>query len=321
MNKLEGRRINLADAFLPPRVRAREALQIRADTLVRRVLVQAGRVIGVEVEGTGGVERITTDRVMLCAGAINTPGLLLRSGIGPRADVERLGCEPVMDLPGVARRLLDHPGVAIFFRPRLFGPTSRRDPLIQTLLRYASEGSEHTSDMLLQPGAKVNLSRLDLPLVSLMASIGKPRGHGVLRYESADPRARPVIDSRLLEDDVDRARAVEAMMLARRLAQQPPLRKLATQLLPRAAVIDDPERADSWIRKSCDSGYHPCGTAPMGPAEDPHAVTDGRGRVRGIEGLMIGDASLMPTIPSANIHLAVVMVAERIGGWLRDGEL
>ncbi|MDD9938188.1 MAG: FAD-dependent oxidoreductase [Myxococcales bacterium] len=321
MNKVDGRRVSAAEAFLSERVRARESLTIRSETRVRRVILRDRRVVGVEVEGSGGLERIETDRVLLTAGAIATPGILLRSGLGPRDDVTRIGVDPVVNLPGVGRRLLDHPGFAIFLRPRFFGPTSRRDPLIQTVLRYPSAGSGHTCDMLLQPGSKVNLPRVDLPLVSLMAALGKPRGHGVLRFESADLRARPRIESRLLEDEDDRARAVDAMHLARRLAQQPPLRKLASHLLPRAAVLDDRSRTDAWIRKACDSGYHPCGTAPMGPDGDPNAVTDQRGRVRGVEGLHIGDASLMPTIPSANIHLATLMIGQRIGEWWRDGGL
>ena len=85
-------------------------------------------------------------------------------------------------------------------------------------------------------------------------------------------------------------------------------------------MLRDSARTDAWIRSACDSGYHPSGTVPMGPESDPDAATDGRGRVRGVEGLTVADASLMPTIPSSNIHLPTIMIGERFGAWLRDGE-
>jgi choline dehydrogenase len=318
MNKLEGRRISVAEAYFTQKVRAREGLALRSDTLVRRVLVQDGRAIGVEVQSPHGVETLHGGRVVLCAGALNTPALLLRSGIGPAADVARLGCELVRDLPGVGRRLLDHPGFAIFLRPRLFAPTSRRDPLLQTVLRYASGARAHPSDMLLQPGSKLNLPLFDAPLLSVMAQIGKPSGTGLLRVVSTDPRSKPVIESRLLDDDRDRALAVSAMQLAYELVQQPSMRALARHFWPSPRVLRSRERTDAWVRRACDSGYHPCGTVPMGRDEDPQACTDERGAVRGIEGLYVADASLFPTIPSSNIHLAVLMVAERIAEWLKS---
>jgi choline dehydrogenase len=157
-----------------------------------------------------------------------------------------------------------------------------------------------------------------MPLVSLMCAVGKPRAHGVLRFTSADANAKPWIESRMLEDPHDRALAVDAMQLAQRLSQTRPLRSLATNFWPSARVLRDRARTDGWIRRACDSGYHPCGTVPMGADGDPHAATDGRGRVRGVEGLTVADASLMPTIPSSNINLASLMIGERFGCWLRD---
>jgi choline dehydrogenase len=257
--------------------------------------------------------------VLLCAGAINTPGILLRSGVGPRADVERLRCELVADVPAIGQRVLDHPGTAIFLLPRLFSGTSRHDPLIQTVLRYASDDSGHPSDMLLQPGSKVNLPYWNAPLLSLMCAVGKPRQHGVIRFVSADVHAKPMIESCLLQDPHDRALAVAAMQLAYRMAQTRGLRSLARHFWPSARVLRSKERTDAWIRSACDSGYHPSGTVPMGASDDPDAATDSHGRVRGVEGLTVADASLMPTIPSSNINLATLMIGERIGGWLRDG--
>jgi choline dehydrogenase len=315
MNKVNGKRVSAAEAYLPPEVRARENLLLRANIAIRRVLVRNRAVQGVEVEIAGKLERLESTRVVLCAGALNTPGILLRSGIGAAQDVARIGCELVHELPAVGQRLLDHPGTAIFLRPRWGGPTRRTDPLIQTVLRYGS-GAAHPSDMLLQPGSKLSLPRADFPLLSVMCAVGKPRGTGTLHYVSADPHAKPQIMSRLLENTHDRELAVDAMMLAHELTQSPEMVKLAAPLWPSPRTLRDRERTRAWIPRACDSGYHACGTAPMG--RDPaSAVTDERGHVFGIKGLYIADASLMPTIPSSNTHMPSLMIAERIAAWLR----
>lgn len=319
MNKVAGRRISVAEAYLTAEVRRRENFELRPNTLVRRVLLRGRTVCGVEVEGPDGVQTLEAERVVLCAGAINTPGMLLRSGIGPRAEVERLGCAKVADLPAVGR-LLDHPGTAIFLRPRFGAPGSYRHPLIQTVLRYSTGRVGGPADMLLQPGSKLTLPRIDVPLVSVMCSVGKPRGQGRMHWLSADPRARPHIDSQLLAEPHDLALAADAMQLAHRLAQTRPMSELAAHFWPSARVLRKRARVEEWIFGACDSGYHPCGTAAMGVAGDPQAATDGRGRVFGVENLYVADASVMPTIPSSNIHLPVLMVAERIGAWLRDGD-
>ncbi len=335
MNKVGGQRMSVARCYLTPRVRARENLRILANTVVRRVLFGAGtgrrRVRGVEVETHGRVHEIAARRVVLAAGATATPGILLRSGVGPRSEVERLGVDLVMDLPAVGARLLDHPGVAIFLRPRPVLRQSLADPLIQTVMRYASKGGPFANDMILQPGSVVPLPFATLPLVSLMCSVGKPRGSGTIVFPSADVRARPRIESRLLVEPEDRRRAVEAMRLAADLARTPAMRGAATFFWPPERVVLDDARLSAFIGRLCDSGYHPCGTVPMG-ADDARlaeAATDGRGRVRGIEGgrglagpgdvggLWVADASLMPTIPSANTNLTTIMMGERFGEWLR----
>jgi choline dehydrogenase len=223
----------------------------------------------------------------------------------------------------VGARLLDHPGVAIFLRPRRALRQSLRDPLIQTMLRYTSKGSTFTNDMILQPGSVVPLPFMALPLVSIMCHVGKPRGYGSIEFTSADPRSRPRIESRLLVHDEDRRRAVEAMELAVEAATSLAMRDAATFFWPPARVVTRSARLAAWIGRLVDSGYHPCGTVPMGPddASDSVAAADGRGRVRGIDGLYVADASLMPTIPSSNTNLTTIMMGERFGAWMKAGEI
>jgi choline dehydrogenase len=321
MNRVDGRRISAAEAYLTPEVRRRENLRIVSGALARRVLLSGRTVRGLEIEDAQGAREIESARVVLCAGAINTPALLMRSGVGARAQLEKLGVELRVELPQVGARLLDHPGTAIFLRPRFGTGFSQAAPLLQTMLRYSSSQGSAQHDMQLQPGSKVGLPKMKLPLVSIMCAVNKPRGSGVLKVLSADPRAKPHIESRLLEDAHDRAAAVEAMERAAELARTPEMRKLAGFLWPSARTLARRERIDAWIRKGCDSGYHPSGTVPMGADEDPDAATDGRGRVRGVEGLFVADASLLPSIVAANIHVTVLMIGERFGQWFCQGAL
>jgi choline dehydrogenase len=322
MNLVDGVRMSAARCYLVPAVRRRPNLRVAAHTLVRRVLFRDRRVVGVEVETHGRVHAIATRSVILCAGATATPGILLRSGVGPRAKVERLGVELVADVPAVAARLLDHPGTAIFLRPRVPVHTPGR-PFLQTVLRYRSAGSPVANDMIVQPGSAVPLPFLTLPMVSLMCSVGKSYGEGTIDFVSPNPRVHPRIESRLLLDDVDRARAVEAMQLCGELARSPSMRGMATFFWPPGRVVANKSRLAQWIGRICDSSYHPCGTVPMGAdgANGARAATDSRGRVRGVEGLWVADASLMPTIPSAHTNLTALMIGERFGQWVRDGQL
>ncbi len=317
MNKLAGRRISAAEAWLTPKVRGRENLSLSANTHVRRVLFSGRKVRGVEVERAGGVEVIEASQVVLSGGAIATLGILLRSGIGPRAELERLSVTPVSVVEAVGARLLDHPGTAIVLVPHRRGMSRTDDPLIQVVYRYRSELEPlwPFADMQMQVGNCFPTPWLSVPAVTVMAHVGKPRGHGRIHFPSADPHARPRIDSMLLEDPIDRQKAVEAMERAGRLVRTRAMRDLATCVWPGQWVLSKRSRIDAWIRRSCDSGYHVSGTVPLGEA------TDGRGRVRGVEGLIVADASLMPTIPTGNTNLPTLMIGERFGEWLRDGSL
>ena len=257
---------------------------------------------------------IESRRVVLCAGATSTPGILLRSGIGPRAKVERLGVDVVVDLPSVgARACLTTSGSAIFLRPHPPHRVPGRH-FIQTLLRYTSKSGPR-NDMFLQAGSVVPHPYGELPLVSIMESVGKSYGRGTIEFTSPNPRSQPRIESRLFLDEADRARGVDAMQLAVELARTPPMKALASFFWPPERVVLDKTRLAAWLGRVCDSSYHPCGTVPMGPdsAPDTEAATDGRGRVRHVEGLWVGDASLMPTIPSSHTNLTVLMMGERFG--------
>jgi choline dehydrogenase len=318
MNKIDGQRMSAARCYLGPQVRARPNLSIRPDTTVHRVRIVNRRVTGLDIESKGRLEFVPAGRVVLSAGAIATPGILLRSGVGPRRALERIGVPPTSIVPAVGARLLDHPGAVIILVPRR-GVSRREDPIVQTTWRYTSPRSDHPDDMQLQPASIISFPWFDAPLVGVATVVGKPRGHGHLVWDSADPHRPPHIDSALFHDPDDRARALHGLRLAHDVLRQRPLAGMARFAWPPERVLGDRSGLERFLFKSCGSGYHPCGTVPMGADGSDAGAVDGRGRVRGVEGLFVADASIMPTIPSSNTNLPTLMIGERFGEWFRDG--
>jgi choline dehydrogenase len=314
MNKVDGRRISAAEAYLTADVRARDNLEIWPETLVRRLLFDGRRATGAELERNGERMNVDADEIVLAAGAINSPHLLMRSGVGPRRILEDWGVDLVAVNESVGTRILDHAGIAMFLRPRLFKGISPRHDLIQTTCRYGSGTTEMPNDLIMQPGATVPTPWITLPFVSIMVMVGKPRGVGSITWESADPHASPTIESALLDHPFDRKVAVDAMEHCFEVANTTVTRDLARPLFPSARTLRNRDRLEEKVRSVCDSGYHPCGTIPMGA--DGRGACDQQGRVRGTQNLRVVDASLMPTIPHANIHLTVLMMAERIAEWI-----
>lgn len=314
MNKIEGERMSVARCYLDAATRARDTLTILADAHVRRVIFEGKRAVGVEVERHGEITVHRANRIVLSAGAIGTPGILLRSGVGARDELARLAVDQVAEAP-VGHRLLDHPGCAIFLVAR-DGVVQKSDPLIQTVLRFTPQDGRYPNEMQLQPGSFVPFPIGDLPMVSLMTSVGKPGGHGRLHFESADPYAKPRIDSRFFLEPDDLDRACESMELAWLCATSAPMRDLASFTWPSERGLTSRAAMREWIPRQTGSGYHPCGTVKMGRDSDPTACTDPRGKVLGTESLYVADASLFPTVPSSNTNVPTLMLGERIAEWL-----
>ncbi|MCH7511694.1 MAG: hypothetical protein IIB19_04935 [Chloroflexi bacterium] len=157
------------------------------------------------------------------------------------------------------------------------------------------------------------------PLMGVAAVVQKPRGNGRLVFSSADPHVQPDIQPDFLQDASDLERLVEGLEIALRFVQTPEMRKISERIVwPRPEVGADRDKLRLWARRACGSAYHPCGTAPMGDSDDAMAVVDQYGRVFGVEGLYVADASIMPTIPRANINIPTIMIGERFGEWLRE---
>jgi choline dehydrogenase len=317
MNKQGRLRVSTALAYLMP-ARSRPNLTVRPRTHVRRVVIERGRVTGIEVETDGAAETIEARHVLLAAGAVQSPAVLVRSGVGPRETLKRLGVAVVKDAPGVGARLLDHPGSMVVLAPKP-GVASDDQPMIQTTLRYTAAGSDEFNDMQLEPLSFVQRLGEGPPVMGLAAVVEKPHGHGKLVFDSADPMRQPRIEPHFLENEWDLERMVEGIEIALRAAETDAVRSVAGDIIrPKPHQRCDRENLRAWTGRHTGSGYHPSGTAPMGDASDPLAVADQYGRVFGVEGLLIADASIMPAVPRANTNIPTIMIGERFGEWLRE---
>ena len=320
-------RVSTAIAYLLP-ARQRLNLTIRPRCLVDRVLLADGRAIGVQIESGGGREGVRGRRVTLAAGAVGSPAILMRSGIGPRAALLEAGVEPVLDLPGVGASLADHPVTRLLLVPRA-GSCDLQTPLAQMVLRYTAPGSDQFNDM-----QQVIFSHVDVAgiggrqavaavgaalAIGLPVALERPRARGRLSLTSRDARVQPVIELNFAADPEDLRRLTEGVRLAWQIAHQPEIARHVDHvaLLTERTMSSD-EALAAYIRATVSTQFHPCGTARMGPPTDAMAVIDQHCRLRGVEGLRVVDASVMPTIPRANINLTCSMIAEHVSDWMRD---
>ncbi|MGI8926681.1 MAG: GMC family oxidoreductase, partial [Tepidiformaceae bacterium] len=316
MNKLGRLRISTAIGYLAP-ARARPNLAIRANTLTRRLIIESGRVVAAEVERDGEVELIKGRLFVLSAGSLQSPAILMRSGVGPRAAIERLGIESVRDVPGVGTNLCDHPALAVLCTVKDRALLDLDQPIVQTILRYTAPGSDQRNDLQIEQFSFSPRGQ-DLRTVAIAAVLEQAYGTGTLTLHSADPHAAPVIRQQFCEDERDLKRLVACYRDTLAFTAGGPLAELIEDV-----VFPTPERelTDESIAELCRryaaSGFHPCGTLKMGPSGDPGAVVDQRGRAHAVAGLVVADASIMPSVPRANTNLTTIMIGEMIGEWLR----
>jgi choline dehydrogenase len=325
-NIIDGVRISTAIAYLGP-ARHRLNLTIRGGCLVRRVLIEGGRAVGVEVESGGQVQRVYGKRITLSAGAIVSPAILMRSGVGPKAQLEAHGIPVVHELP-VGETLIDHCMMGVMYVPKE-GCVDMSRPTVQAGARYTATGSDERNDMQLIATSNVDLT--DYPdyrqllgadvLFSVLAGLQRPKARGRLSLASADAHVQPVIDLDYTAHPDDLARLVDGLRLAWKVVNAPHLAPFVDRiaLLTEDAMASD-EILEQYVKATVNTIYHPIATCRMGPDGDPGAVVDQYCRVRGIEGLRVVDASVMPSIPRANTNLTCIMIGEKVADWMKAGD-
>ena len=311
-------RMSTAVTYLA-QARGRPNLTILPDTTVATVECTGTRAVGVRlVDGT----LIEADRVVLAGGTYASPAILTRSGIGPAAEMQRLGIRPVLDLPGVGMNLSDHALLSIEL-PTRPSECSSRFGVHATLHSTIADPTGPPDLMIFTAGpfgvdpAQVNGGAVFGIVVGLMA----PRSRGWVRLVSTDPDDPPRIHFGHLTHPEDLEAMLDGITEARRIALSEPLASIVTG--PERSPGQDAPPGDhralaSWASRAVSTFHHPVGTCSMGVAPELGAVTDAHGSVHGMEGLTVADASIMPTVPTGTPNIPTIMVAERIARWLPD---
>ena len=322
INSRGGRRVTTNDAFLEP-ARGRANLHIRGGATVDRVAVDGGRATGVRVRlAEGGWRLVTAREILLCAGAIHSPAILMRSGIGPAAALARLGLPPVRDLAAVGRHFMDHPilRATIPLRPAaaMSDPDSRHTNCCLTYTSGLGGGGFRDMIMIaynhrgLSPGPAPN------PMGAVGVALYQAFSRGSLMIGSPDPDAPPVVEENMLDDWRDRLRLRDGVRRLAALIQHPALAGLSDGItfaetaltVPQAAALPDAELDAAMLAQAGDI-QHAAGTCRMSAYEDPRGVVDPDLRVKGVEGLRVGDASIMPADCRANLHFTCVAIGLR----------
>ena len=341
LTQRNARRSSTSKAFLDP-ARGRPNLTVRSGAQVTRIVVEQGRAVGVELAGASGPEILRAEaEVILSSGAIGSPRLLMLSGIGPADHLQSVGVPVVLDQPGVGSDLQDH--LDLFVVAECSGPytydryakpwwsavaglhylLSRKGPVASSLFEtggfwYAEEGARSPDIQFhlgLGSGIEAGVAAMPNGGVTLNSAYLRPRSRGTVRLASADPLAAPLIDPNYWADTHDRDMSIRGLKLAQEIMRQSALKPMVSrEVLPGPDVRTD----DDYFAYACRNAktdHHPAGTCRMG--SDAAAVVDTRLRLRGIEGMRVVDASVMPRLISSNTNAPTIMIAEKAADMIR----
>ena len=308
-NMLDGRRVTPADRYLDPAL-GRANLRLVSGVTVDRVVVEGGCAVAVEMLDQSGARlREEADHVIVSLGTYASPAMLLRSGIGPAADLAGHGIDLVADVPGVGRGMMDHPKISYRFWVDGELPVWPH-PWIQALVTSFAEVDGERRLFQVMPYVGTTDGGHRFTDFNVQVADARSR-RGTVTISGTDPLAQPVLRMGWLEADGDRDVAVAAGRELMAIARTAPL---ADMLIPWPNQ-DDPDH----VLRTTETFHHPVATCRMGRPDDPDAVVDATGAVREVAGLSVIDASIIPRVPSANTHLCVIALAERLAaGWSMD---
>tara|TARA_B100000745_G_scaffold226156_1_gene151310 strand:+ start:1143 stop:2717 length:1575 start_codon:yes stop_codon:yes gene_type:complete len=331
-NNVDGLRISAAVSHLAP-MRHCLNLTVRGEVFVRKVLFEGKKAVGVEVESGGEVFNVEADRVVLSAGAIKSPHLLMLSGIGPKDQLEEFGIPLVHELPGVGQNLFNHLSAQITFKVKDGMTLAGGADSVHFGLHYTSDGSSEVNDMLMRttpmvderpervPGFRTKFLNGEIPpeqVGRISCTLGLPDGAGFVKLASADPSVQPTFNYRYLRHPNDVRRVREGIRMAVDLLESDAYKDVADyRLHPTDDILADDDALDLYIRQTVGTARHVSATCKMGPDSDPMAVVDQYCSVKGVQGLSVVDASVMPRVPrSGGCHATVLMIGERAVEWI-----
>ena len=337
LSQHKGWRHSTAAAYIRPALKRRNlTLELQARAL--RILIEDNRAVGVEYEQDGQRKTVRSSRgVVVCGGSVNSPRLLMLSGIGPGAHLRELGIPVVADLPGVGTNLQEHVGSHVVDDVNQTTLNSDLSPLrsvVHALNFFLAGRGALTSSIghaqafvktregIPAPNIQIQFAPLAFdidaqgklvlrktPSVNQAVAVMRPKSRGTVTLRSSNPDDMPVIRHQLLGDDDDMEQLVEGMTIARRIADQPALKRYITAEVRPGPPFQTPEALKQFLRLASIPFYHPVGTCRMG--DGPMAVVDAELKVRGVDGLWVADASIMPTLPSGNTNATAIMIGEK----------
>ena len=319
MNNSDGVRMSTAITHLNP-ARHRLNITVKGNVFVRRVLVEEGQVTGVEAESGGEIFRVAADRVVLSAGALKSPHILMLSGVGPRDNLEEFGVPVLQHLPGVGQNLYNHPNGSVTFRVKEHVNLAAHAGALRFALRVTSAPPSYPNDVMLQSLGVFDIVTGDTlaeRTARIACALELPDGVGWVRLASADPTMQPAINYRYLHHENDMRRMRDAVRLAARILESDAYRDVSEgRTAPSDKVLASDDSLDLWIRQTVGTSRHVSGTCKIGPDSDPTAVVDQQCRVRGARGLWVADSSVMPHVTRANTNATAVMIGERVADWV-----
>ncbi len=312
LNNPDGIRWSTALGYLTM-ARDRANFTLSADSHTTRVLIEGMRAVGIEYEKNGELHRAFAGEVVLSAGPIGSPHLLMLSGLGRKEQLEAVGVELVADMRGVGQNLRDHPSVAVRWHAEEDFPMPDVDTGPQkTALRYTAHGSELRNDM-------ITVMRWNSPLREFMMSAGLylAKASGKIRLVSGDSHVQPELDYHLLDHPYDLERLRAGVRMQIELGKHPAYKGILKDLKdPLPEHLDSDEALNEWMLSRVSTMHHISCTAKMGPETDPMSVVNQYGQVHGIQGLRVADISIMPDCPRANTNAPAMMIGERIAEFM-----
>ncbi len=321
-----GVRMSMALNYLDM-ARHRLNFTIRGNVICRRILFDGKRAVGVEAESGGEVFTVEGNEIILSSGAVASPQILMLSGVGPKDHLESFGIPAVHDSPGVGKNLRDHPSAAAIYRARGEKPDVQA-PVIQVGLRYQVPGSPLENDMQISPmlmtsehrPAQVTIDE-DLNYVGMSASLQLALGQGELTLQSNDPHVQPFINYNYYQEEEDLRRMRDAIRLGARMAENHEVYRdiIIERIMPTDDELADDAALNEWLKRNSGTSHHISGTCKMGPDSDPLAVVDQHLHVKGVEGLRVADASIMPDCIRANTNATTIMIGERCADFIKEG--
>ena len=318
MNNQKGVRMSTAITHLAP-MRHHLNLTIRGNVFARKILIENRQVTGVEVESGGEVFTVESNKVVLSAGALKSPHILMLSGIGPKDQLDEYGIDVLQDTPGVGANLRNHPISPISFRVKEGIKLQPDASGVRIALRYTAKGSDDSNDMMMTTSSLFSpFTGEMLPdrIGRISCVIELPAGAGFVRLNSADPAVQPKFDYRYFSHPEDMRRMRDGIRLAVKMLETDAYKDVSDgRVTPTEEILTDDDALDLWIRQTVGSARHVSGTCKIGPDSDPMAVVDQQCRVKGFQGLWIADSSVMPQVPRANANATAIMIGERVADW------